>query len=185
MKRIWNQNALAFLILCGLLFLVGCPDQPQEQNPNGETALTEIERQVFNQINQYRASQGLSALVIDDRIVSQARNHSEDMAQGVSGFSHEGFNDRIADTGINYLSAAENIATNQGYSDPATVAVKGWLRSPGHLQNIRGNFNFTGIGVAQNEAGEYYFTQLFMLTTLTSQGDPPSKGWDWSRFRFW
>ncbi|HEX3048508.1 MAG TPA: CAP domain-containing protein [Bacillota bacterium] len=185
MKKIWNRNVLIFLMLCGLWFLAGCPDQPQEKNSNQDNSLNGIEQQVFDQINRYRTSQGLSALVIDDRIVSQARTHSEDMAQGVTAFSHEGFNDRIAATGISYLSAAENIATNQGYDDPATQAVDGWLKSPGHLQNIRGNFNFTGIGVAQNQAGGYYFTQMFMLTTLNSQGDAPSKGWDWSRFKFW
>lgn len=185
MKIIRNRIVLVFLMLCGLFLLAGCPDQPQEQNPNGENGLTGLERQVFDQINRYRTSQGLSALVIDERIVSQARNHSRNMAQGVTAFSHNGFNQRISATGISYLSAAENIATNQGYSDPATIAVNGWLQSPGHLQNIRGNFNFTGIGVAQNEAGGYYFTQIFMLTTLTAQGEPPPKGWDWSRFRFW
>jgi uncharacterized protein YkwD len=175
MKKIWNRNVLIVLMLGGLLFLAGCPDQPQEKNPNEEKALTLVEQQVFDQINRYRTGQGLSALVIDERIVSQARKHSRDMAQGVSTFSHNGFNDRIAATGISYLSAAENIAYNQGYSDPATTAVNGWLKSPGHLQNIRGNFNFTGIGVVKNEDGVNYFTQLFMLTTLTTESEPREK----------
>jgi uncharacterized protein YkwD len=28
---------------------------------------------------------------------------------------------------------------------------------------MEGNFNVTGIGVAKNDKGEYYFTQLFIL----------------------
>lgn len=121
-----------------------------------------LEQSIFNQINNYRASQGLPALTRNSAIDNPARIHSQNMANGTVPFGHTGFAQRVIATGISYKSAGENVASNQGYSDPATVAVQGWLKSPGHLANIRGNYNKTGIGVAKNSQGGIYFTQMFI-----------------------
>jgi uncharacterized protein YkwD len=57
---------------------------------------------------------------------------------------------------------AENVGFNVGYANPASKAVEDWLHSPGHLNNIKGDFELTGIGVAKNKRGKYYFTQIFL-----------------------
>jgi uncharacterized protein YkwD len=44
---------------------------------------------------------------------------------------------------------AENVASNQGYENPDNTAVKGWIKSPGHQQNMVGEFDLTGIGVVE------------------------------------
>lgn len=125
---------------------------------------TDLARQVHQQINEYRRSLNLDPLKLNARISKQAEIHSENMAQGVVKFSHKGFEDRIkALENISYRSAAENVAQNMGYRDPAREAVTGWIDSEGHRQNIVGNYNLTGIGVAKNQQGEYYFTQIFIL----------------------
>lgn len=128
------------------------------------TTLASIEKAVHTQVNQYRASQGLPALTLDSRISEQARLHSQNMASGAVPFGHDGFQQRIQAIAkvIPYSAAAENVAYNQGYSDPATQAVQGWLKSPGHLANIKGNYGLTGIGVAKKANGAYYFTQIFI-----------------------
>lgn len=127
-------------------------------------ALASLERSIHQQVDRYRQSQNLPSLTLNNAISNQARKHSEAMAQGRVPFSHDGFKQRVQIIGnaISYRSAAENVAVNQGYRDPATVAVEGWLKSPDHLKNIRGQFDLTGIGVAQNSKGEYYFTQIFV-----------------------
>ncbi|MEH2015316.1 CAP domain-containing protein [Nostoc sp.] len=121
-----------------------------------------LEQSVFNQINNYRASQGLPALTRNSAIENQARIHSQNMANGTVPFGHTGFSERVRAIGIPYRAAGENVAYNQGYSDPATIAVQGWLKSPGHLANIKGNYDKTGIGVASNSKGAIYFTQIFL-----------------------
>ncbi|BBD69781.1 SCP-like extracellular [Nostoc commune NIES-4072] len=120
-----------------------------------------LEKAVFKQINDYRVSQGFKKLTRNTAIDNQARIHSQDMAQGKVPFGHTGFSERIKAVGIPYSSAGENVASNYGYSDPVTTAVQGWLKSPGHLANIRGDYDKTGIGVVSNSRGEIYFTQLF------------------------
>lgn len=126
--------------------------------------LAEIAKSAHQQVNEYRASQGLAPLEFNTLISEQAKIHSENMAQQTVDFSHEGFQDRIEalKDNISYSGAAENIAYNMGYGDPATRAVSGWIESDGHRQNMTGNYNLTGIGVAVNQEGEYYFTQIFI-----------------------
>ncbi len=127
-------------------------------------APTSLEQSVLQQINQYRASRKLAPLKLDARISAQAAAHSQAMATGKVPFSHNGFDQRVQAIArsLPYSSAAENVAYNQGYADPATQAVQGWLKSPGHLKNIQGQFNLTGISVVRNAKGEYYFTQIFI-----------------------
>jgi uncharacterized protein YkwD len=123
-----------------------------------------MEQAIFKQINQYRVSKGLPAFTRSSKIDSQARVHSQNMASAKVAFGHQNFSDRVKAIGTPYKAAAENVAYNQGYADPATQAVQGWLKSPGHKANIEGKFNQTGIGVAVNSKGEVYFTQLFITT---------------------
>ncbi|WP_338115314.1 CAP domain-containing protein [Nostoc sphaeroides] len=133
-----------------------------------------LEEAVFKQINDYRVSQGLKKLTRNSAIDNQARIHSQNMAQGKVPVGHTGALQRVKAVGIPYSSAGENVATNYGYSDPVTTAVQGWLKSPGHLANIRGNFEKTGIGVvvSNNSRGEIFFTQIFFTPTTTPATTP-------------
>ena len=154
---------------CILLFCaVGCSsDGSSFSSSTGDSdsqdEFYEMEQDILLQINEYRQSQFLSLLRWNETIADYCRTHSLNMAAGAVDFGHDGFNDRvngIAQT-ISYEYAAENVASNN-YSDPVTTAVDGWLNSPEHLENIEGDYNLTGIGVAQDEDGVYYFTQIFI-----------------------
>ena len=128
------------------------------------TSLKALEQSINAQVNQYRQSRNLPPLTLDSRISEQARAHSQAMANDSVPFSHEGFDQRVKAIArsIRYAAAAENIAYNQGYSDPGEQAVQGWIKSPGHQKNMVGDYDLTGIGVAKNANGEYYFTQIFI-----------------------
>lgn len=141
-------------------------DQPltrANKRATSTSSMATLERAVFQQINQYRQQKGLSALTMNTTITQQARQHSQNMANSRT-LSHDGFNARIQTIGktIPYRAAAENVAYNAGFSNPAAQAVNGWLKSAGHLQNIMGNYNLTGVGVAKNSRNEFYFTQIFI-----------------------
>lgn len=123
-----------------------------------------LEQSTHQQINQYRQSRKLPPLILDPRISEQARLHSQAMASGKVPFSHQGFEQRVAAIRrvIPTRASAENVAFNKGYSNPDQQAVQGWIKSPGHRINIEGEYNLTGIGIAKNAKGEYYFTQIFI-----------------------
>ncbi|HEY9847062.1 MAG TPA: CAP domain-containing protein [Candidatus Caenarcaniphilales bacterium] len=141
-----------------------CP--PPAPSPAPATTLSTLEQSVHTQINQYRASRSLPPLTLDSRISQQARTHSQNMASGLVAFGHDGFSQRVQviTQVIPLSSAAENVAYNQGSTDPARQAVQGWIASSGHQANIVGSYNLTGIGVAMNASGRYYFTQIFIRT---------------------
>jgi uncharacterized protein YkwD len=139
------------------------PSSTVSQNRNSDDFAT-LEQSVYQQVNQYRQSRNLPPLKLDPRISEQARLHSQEMASGRVPFSHEGFDGRVKAIAksIRYRRAGENVAYNQGFSNPGQQAVEGWIKSPGHRENMEGNFDLTGMGVAKNARGEYYFTQIFI-----------------------
>lgn len=128
--------------------------------------LTDLVQQMYEGVNAYRASINLTPLRLNIHINQQAQIHSQNMAQQVVEFSHQGFQARVdalaLEGQIDYNHGAENVAFNQGYDAPAQIAIAEWIESPGHHKNMIGDFNLTGIGVAKNRAGEYYFTQIFI-----------------------
>jgi uncharacterized protein YkwD len=136
--------------------------RPVNQIAQTTSQVAALEQAVHTQINQHRRSKGLSPLTFDARIAQQSRTHSQAMASGKVPFSHNGFQQRVQAISIPFRAVAENVAYNLGHSDPAKVAVQNWLKSSGHRQNIEGNFNLTGVGVARNAKGEVYFTQIFL-----------------------
>lgn len=157
-----RHTLFAALVFCAALLFCGKEKSPAQ--PSATSVDDPTTQKVHQLINAHRVSIGRSALALNETISQQARQHSQNMAAGVTPFSHDGFDARVAAIGksIALQSAAENVAYNQGYSNPAQVAVEGWLQSPGHKENIQGDYSLTGIGVAVNAAGEYYFTQIFV-----------------------
>ena len=141
------------------------PTKRAYNNPQSTSTavLTRLELDTYNLVNKYRQSRNLPPLEIDPAISAQAKAHSEKMARNRN-MSHDGFHERadsISQT-IVYRKAAENVAYNMGYGQPDLVAVQGWIESPGHQQNMTGQYDLTGIGIVQNSKGEYYFTQIFI-----------------------
>ncbi|PCJ62382.1 MAG: hypothetical protein COA79_04765, partial [Planctomycetota bacterium] len=122
-----------------------------------------MEKKAHDLVNDYRATKGLSALTLVESISSVCRAHSEDMAT-IKVLSHDGFDGRAdtLQTTVGWTGIAENVAFNNGFSDPEQTAVTGWIGSPGHEVNMSGNFTKTGMGVAKNADGSYYFTQIFI-----------------------
>ncbi len=182
MKIIYKRYFVILLFILLTALISGCPDRNQSGDIGGQNILTDDEHKVFEQINEYRLSKGLGELIVDERIVKQARSHSKEMADGKVPLGHSGFEGRVSATNINPQGAGENVADMKGYKDPVTVTVQGWIKSEEHRRNIEGNFNITGIGVVKNQEDVYYFTQIFMLA---QQNQAQSKGgWDLSWLQF-
>jgi uncharacterized protein YkwD len=119
--------------------------------------------EILAYINQYRAQHGLSKLVMNNSVSSEAYKHSDEMAKRKVAFGHNGFYKRIDNLHKaikNSSIGAENVAYN--YKN-AEVVARGWINSSGHRKNILGNYNLTGIGIARDAKGRLYFTQMFLL----------------------
>ncbi len=125
----------------------------------------DLERQVVRLVNEHRVARRLSRLSYDTSVAAIARVHSVAMARRRVPLGHDGFEERVAavERVRPFLRVAENVALNDHpVARTAAVALRGWLRSPHHLENIEGRFDVTGVGVARAPDGTYFFTQLFV-----------------------
>ncbi len=169
--RIGTSTLLHFLAIClavSSLGTSGCPSDPDPSGDDGDVsqAILDMEEETLGQVNLERTSRGLDALVMRTNVRRVARAHSQDMVDR-GFFSHtnpdgDGLAERLADGGVTYRTAGENIAWNN-YADPITTAVEGWMASSGHRANIlREEFSDSGVGIATDGSGTYYFTQVFI-----------------------
>jgi uncharacterized protein YkwD len=162
----------AFLSFIALAGLQGEDNNTSVSETSGPDFRSQVEKQTFILINQYRKESDLSPLTWDDAIAKTARAHSKDMATGEVDFGHDGFSDRVdhlkqALHGV--WGAGENVLYTSNLVDVARNAVQMWLHSPHHLKNIRGDYNFSGLGVWQDKNGVIYFTQIFVKIVAHTQ----------------
>jgi uncharacterized protein YkwD len=130
-----------------------------------KTTLNSFEQQVFDLVNQERASAGCPAVTIDTSLMMTSSNHSEDMATN-NFFDHTGSDgssvaQRATAAGYAWSRVGENIAA--GHSSPSEV-MDGWMNSPGHRANILNcEYRNVGIGYVYKSGSTYghYWTQDF------------------------
>ncbi|MCO6004588.1 CAP domain-containing protein [Actinoallomurus purpureus] len=127
----------------------------------GGSAGASAESTAVSLTNAQRAAHGCSALRVDTRLRTAARNHSADMRER-NYFEHDSPDgrtpwDRIKAAGYT-VPGAENIA--KGYPT-AQAVVQGWMNSPGHRANILNcKLKAVGIGVEYGSGGPWW-TQDF------------------------
>ena len=136
----------------------------QQATAATEKATTDavMQKEILYHINKYRITHGMMMLRMNDLITREATIHSQEMAQHKLPFGHLKYEQRMGRLfkAIKHSNGgAENVAYN--YKN-AEIVVQEWLKSPGHRQNIRGSYNLTGIGIARDERGRIYYTQMFV-----------------------
>jgi uncharacterized protein YkwD len=150
---------VCFLIMAISVFFVVCPVCAADQDSSA------LERRVHILINAHRATLGLDPLGYSEEIAAVARRHSQAMATGQVGLSHEGVEMRRKELSerIIFSQLAENVAANNHTSSlAAQTAIAKWLKSSGHRQNLEGPFDLTGVGIVRTANGMYFFTQIFV-----------------------
>jgi len=136
--------------------------------PPPSASLSAFESDILAGINAQRTAAGMAPLQLDSNLAMVARERSNDMAQNgyfahVSPTGDTAFSlmDRY---GIPYAWAGENLARNN-YPDDESVAValRDWMASQGHRDNILGpHYQTVGVGAAVDGAGMKYFTIVFV-----------------------
>ncbi|HEX8205656.1 MAG TPA: CAP domain-containing protein [Solirubrobacteraceae bacterium] len=116
----------------------------------------QLEHTVLCLVNRERTTRGLPGLRANDKLERAARGHSRHMVRA-NFFAHDSPSGASVLTRVKRrgyrsskgLFVGENIAWGSGsYATPSEI-VAGWMRSPGHRQNIlRREFDEIGVGVA-------------------------------------
>ncbi len=137
---------------------------PQQNAQSANNA--KIEAAIRQGINQVRQENKLKPLQNNEKLAQVARNYSRQMAEQ-NFFSHTGadgstLEKRVRAGGIYYWVVGENLFKSKNISKPVSPAIDGWMKSPGHRENIlRPFFSETGVGVWR-VGNSYYITQLFL-----------------------
>lgn len=130
--------------------------------------IRDAEFEIFNLINKERQKLGIKPLAWDDRLERLAREYSQQMADE-DFFSHydldgKSIKDRIRTLHIrNWHKVGENLFKFSGTADYRKYAIRGWMRSQGHRENLLDfTYTNTGVGIAVAEDGTIYITQVFL-----------------------
>lgn len=137
----------------------------------GITGLEDYDKayEVLELVNQERAKEGLSSLVMDKSLLEAAMQRAAELSFY---FSHTRPDGQTCFTAFTGGSQAENIAWNQA---SASAVMNSWMNSEGHRNNIMGN-RYTSIGIGcfyyDNSC---YWVQVFSDITPVKQEKPANQ----------
>lgn len=151
---------MSFSLRLALLFAAGALVIPAIAQ-NAHTLNSEVEQQVFAELNEARAQAGAPALKLDPNLTEAARKHSLLLEQNQK-LSHQfagepALSVRLHAAGAYFTVSAENAGVN---SDPDNITAM-FLASPGHRVNmLNPAYNSVGIGIVQS-GRLYWITEDF------------------------
>lgn len=124
-----------------------------------------MEQRIVEGVNEQRREEGLQPLEAVPQLNEIARGYSRRMAKedfyGHVAPDGQTLQDRFQQAGVRFSYVGENIYKSWRMNNPAESAVQGWMKSPGHRENIlRPQFTQSGVGVWK-EGETVYATQVF------------------------
>ena len=149
---------VTLMALCSLFCLTASAAETVEVQVTGILDYPKAEA-VFEQLNSYRVSNGLSKLVLDANLTAAAMKRAVECSV-VYGGSHSRPDGTKCNTAYPYSGSwAENTAAGQA---SASAVMSAWQNSSGHDANMRNSsMTHVGIGCAYVD-GTYYWCQVFM-----------------------
>jgi uncharacterized protein YkwD len=159
---------MTFIVIC--IAMNSCSTDKDDKESETETVVTPetvvtaysysaIESETLRLINEHRLSIGLKALQINNHISYKCLEHNKYMVQK-NEMNHDNFSSRSEN--IMRLLKAQKVGENVAHKyKTAADVLQGWLNSPGHKENIEGDYTHFGIAVTSDAAGDKYFTNIF------------------------
>lgn len=157
---------LPFLAIAAVLSFSSCsPEDATNEATNSievpaapQAKLIEIE--IMELLNAYRIGEGLTPLNQHDTVKAVAFTHTDYMIE-VNNVSHDNFflRKQSLEANANANIVSENVA--YGFNSAQSV-VNAWINSPSHRENIKGNYTDFDVSAEQNDAGKWYFTNIFI-----------------------
>lgn len=145
------------------------PQSVDIANQHADGTCQQVAQQIYHNLNEFRKDQGLRRVAWNPRLEASSLYQSTRMAE-LGEFDHvlsDGvvLGDRVSRFGYAYRSCAENlfwVSDGRGLArDVARTMHTGWVRSPGHRENMVGDFREVGVGVVRDGEGGLFATQNF------------------------
>ncbi len=179
MKTLFTESKILTFIIGIVLFVCIFKTAGFSQNgkPNdlNKTESVEISDdfdsylfRIFTLINAERTKRGLNRLLWDDGTAKIALDYSKKMATE-NFFGHydsngQSVSERAKSAKLKHWSKiGENLFMIEQIENFDGFAVKNWMKSPTHRQNVLDpEWTMTGIGIAESKNGEIFITQIFI-----------------------
>ena len=161
-------KSVRVLLLVAIIFTMNSCSPDSSENMDSSNSIQKAMSYTYNSseieamalINAYRVSIGLNMLKEINHISYKSEEHDHYMiANNV--VNHDDFVARSENIMkvLGAKSVSENIAYN--FNSPKG-ALAAWLKSPGHKENIEGNFTHFGLSIRVNPDGKKYYTNIFV-----------------------
>jgi len=155
----------ALLPLAIVFTMVSCSSDASEDTAAAKVVTSynynDVELKLVSLINNHRASMGLNTLEVINHISFKSEEHNIYMIDN-NVVNHDYFQQRSNNL-VQVLGAervSENVAYNYQSAESVMIA---WLNSPGHRNNIEGDYTHLGISVTVDaNTGKKYYTNMFM-----------------------
>ncbi len=168
--------AVSAAAACALLlaFLPGCGENRRASAVQGVSVRAlpsdRAAQEAWRLVNEQRLRRGMRALVRRADLDAVAHAHARDLLR-MGRLSHTSSDGRQLENRLAKLDwewAGENLARNKGFDSPAREAVRGWIASPKHYENMfRPDFNQTGMAALYDrDSGFTYFVQVFITPVM-------------------
>ena len=157
------RTKAASVLLLGILILPFPAGASSLEAHYTTASLSAQEQSAGNLLNSDRARYNLAPLMLDPELCRIARIKSEDMRDNQY-FSHTSpaygdIADMLRRFGVQFTAAGENIAHHATIEKSQAALIS----SPGHRRNIlSAGYTKAGVGVAIDENGFVYLTQIFV-----------------------
>lgn len=169
--RFWGRALPVLAAAC--LFLAGCAQSDVQSasasayRGRGPVVAEGAAHDAFRLVNEERVRRGLLPLERRARIDAVALEHCRDLL-AMNRLSHVSSDGRKLENrlgSVNWVRAGENLARNKGFESPPDEAVRGWIASPRHYENMfRSDFSQTGMAALYDpESGFTYIVQVFVV----------------------
>ncbi len=134
----------------------------------GFAVASDKEYEIHELVNGERSRARLRELEWDDRLANLARAYSRRMAREHFFDHYDPDGNTVIDRANSYRirnwrKIGENLFFAHGLDHITSFAVRGWMRSRTHRQNILNrSWNAAGVGIAESRDGRIYVTQVFI-----------------------
>lgn len=168
-------GAAVCLLIAGCLFLAGCAGGGgtggRSSSVKGVATRPvrdeEAARKAYELVNEERRKRGMAPLGRRTDLDAVAYAHARDLLR-MNRLSHVSSDGRLLENRLDrqsWIWAGENLARNKGFTSPPAEAVRGWIASPKHNENMfRPDFRQTGMAAIQDPgSGFVYFVQVFIV----------------------
>jgi uncharacterized protein YkwD len=143
-------------VLAGLVLIVATTASAGEPPANG-TGSVGTEAEFLSLLNGTRVAAGLAPLELESVMVGFARGHTREMVDRGDIF-HSEQGTRLASAPAGWRRLGENVGVG---STPERLHAL-FMNSPGHRDNILGDYTGVAIGAQRSADGQLYVTVVFL-----------------------